>query len=191
MKTAIVLPGRPHQVSEPQYQSIVQSFEANGFRTIAHQPDWSKKNVRVWVKDLLASVPDDSTELTLFGFSIGAFVALLAADKVNTTNLILCSPSGYFKEYIPLLTADDLADAQENIQGFETLSTKTLIPKLQVEHGFILAGSKELKAWDDFRQWVGDLESQTGWQKIIIEGVEHEIESPAYQVAVKKLIEGL
>jgi len=188
MKTAIVLAGR-HEVTKDRYQPIVKEFQENGWdNVIFYEPKWRTASVEQLVSDFIASLPEDNEPLTLFGFSLGAMIALITAGRVTVENLILCSPSGYFAEYDIALTEDDRAWANENLRDFRNFSATNTISNAKVTRGVILAGQTELMQWPDFKQWVDDLKSYTGWQYIELPETGHEIEAPAYQKAIRKVI---
>jgi pimeloyl-ACP methyl ester carboxylesterase len=188
MKTAVILAGR-HTITDAMYQPIVSEFKACGWEQVHfYEPDWSVTNVVKLVDDFLAKLPQNSAPLTVLGFSLGAMIALIAANKISVENLILCSPSGYFAEYSQLLTNEDREWANKNLEDFRDFSASTIIDRAKVHHGVVLAGEVELREWPGFRQWIADLKSQTAWQYIELPGTGHEIEAPMYQQAIKKVI---
>ena len=178
MKSAILLPGWEQDPNEKRYTALLDSFREAGFDARAHNPDWTKRNTQEWVDDLLKGLPANTDQLTLLGFSMGALIALLATTHIKVENLILCSASGYFGEYIPLLTQDDMKWAKENVSNFEALSATDTLARAQVEHGYIFAGDQELQEWADFRKWIDDLKTQTGWKLSVISETGHEIGAP-------------
>lgn len=187
-KTALILTGK-HEVTDERYQSIVEAFKSAGWdRVILYEPDWQQHTVKGLVNDFLGSVSADCQPLTLLGFSLGAMIALIASNTLDVENLALCSPSGYFKEYIPFLTPDDLNYAHSELGGFDECSSVETINKSKAKNGCIIAGENELTEWPDFRKWVDDLKSQTGWNCTELPGVRHEVEAPAYQEAIKSMI---
>jgi pimeloyl-ACP methyl ester carboxylesterase len=191
MKTAIVLTGR-HEVTDDRYKNIVSAFrDAGRGRTELYSPNWKRTTVGGLVNDFLQIVPKDDQPLSMLGFSLGAMIALIASTSLEVENLILCSPSGYFKEYMPLLTQEDLVWARQYLSDFEAYTARTVIESTNVRHGFIIAGEKELAKWHDFKQWVDDLKQQTGWRYVKLANVDHEIEDVNYQRNIQLLIESL
>jgi pimeloyl-ACP methyl ester carboxylesterase len=144
----------------------------------------------VWTDELLAQLPDGA-EVTLLGFSMGAMIALMAAARVEVKNLILSSPSGYFREYAPLLTPEDADWARTNVPEFTELSAVDAMRAARVENGFVLAGEKELALWPEFRQWVDDLSAAKGWPVTVVPGAEHEIGDTEYQKMVGQVVNSL
>jgi pimeloyl-ACP methyl ester carboxylesterase len=188
MKTALILAGN-HEATDERYQDIVKAFKYTGWdRAILYEPDRQRHTIKELVDDFLDFVPADGQPLTLAGFSLGAMIALIASDTLDIENLAICSPSGYFKEYAPLLTAEDLAYAQECLSDFESYSAIEVVSKSKVKNGYIIAGENELAEWPDFKKWISDLKSQTDWSYTKLPSVGHEIEAPAYQEAIKGLI---
>lgn len=188
MRTAIVLAGR-HDITDKMYRPIVDEFKTQGWdKVIYYGPDWDAKSVEKLISDFLKKVPDDAQPLTLLGFSLGAMIALIAAEKLKIENLILCSPSGYFQEYDTLLTDDDRAWADKELTDFRNYSAVQVIRNVYPAHGVLLAGESGLKQWPDFKKWVEDLKSNSGWKYIELAKTGHEIESFTYQAAIRKVI---
>jgi hypothetical protein len=184
MKTAIILAGK-HEVTNERYQDIVKAFKESGWdQVILYEPDWQQRTVKGLVDNFLSSFPVEDSSLTLLGFSLGAMIALIASDTLDIENLVLCSPSGYFREYVPLLPADDLIYARTELGDFEEYSSVEVVNKSKAKNGYIIAGENELTEWPDFKKWIGDFRAQTAWKYIEIPDVGHEIEAPAYQGAI-------
>lgn len=188
MKKAMVLAGR-HEVTDQRYQGIITAMADTGWDdAVLYEPDWRQHTVKALVDDFLAAVPADGQPLTLVGFSLGAMIALIASDTLDVDALVLCSPSGYFKEYAPLLTADDLNYARECLSDFEDYSAAEVINTSKAKTGYLTAGENELDEWPDFKQWIEDLRSRTDWDYTELPGVGHDIEAPVYQEAIKNLV---
>lgn len=188
MKTALILTGK-HNVTDEKYQGIIKAFEDSGWdKVILYEPNWDKHTVKELVDDFTNFVPVDSQPLTLLGFSLGAMIALIASGTLDVDNLLLCSPSGYFREYEPLLTADDLNFARKHLNDFKSYSAVDMINKTKAKRGHIIAGEKELAEWPDFKKWVDDLKLQTGWDYTELADVGHEIEAVGYQEAITSLL---
>lgn len=191
MKKAIIIPGLTEEIITEPYERIAGYFKESGFRPTIIRPNWSEKNTKKWVEAILNSIDGKHDEVTIFGFSMGAMIALLCSTRITLENLILCSPSGYFLEYAPLLTKDDMAWATSNITDFKDLSARVTLSDSSSANTFVLAGGKELEDWADFRQWISDIQAQTSWSLTTIKDTGHEIEAQEYQDAVSKLIKNL
>lgn len=188
MKTAVILTGR-HEPTKERYEPIAQAFRQAGWeQVVTFTPNWNRRNIQAFVAECLQKIPNDNQPLTLFGFSMGAMLALILSSKIATENLVLCSPSGYFKEYEPLLLAEDRKWAEEYLADFRNWSAKDSISKANVKKGCILAGEKELDEWPDFKQWINDLRTQTQWPLSVIPAMRHEIEAENYQKQITDVI---
>jgi len=190
MKTSIVISGR-HDPTDARYKDIRHSFEKAGYQVVFHVPNWQLHSIEELVEELLQKIPNDKNPLTLFGFSLGAMIALVASTKRGVDNLILCSPSGYFKEYASKLTEEDMSWAHEHVKDFKNWSAQQTIHEAKVKHGYIVAGENELREWEDFKQWVDDLHAQTRWPLKVVPNVAHEIEALTYQESVKAIVQAL
>lgn len=190
MKSAIVITGR-HEATAERYQGIINYLLSSGWQDpVLYQPDWSRRSISDLVDDFLKITDvSDPRPLTVIGFSLGGMIALIASNMQPIESLILCSPSGYFKEYARLLTSDDLVWAQKHLQDFKDYSAHTVIDESNVKHGFVIAGENELAEWRDFKVWINDLRSQTRWTYREVAGVGHEIEAAGYQSRIKQIVQ--
>ncbi len=191
MKTAIIIPGWQEETSK-HHEEIAQLFHERGYeQVVIHTPNWKKASMKYFVSDFLNTISSDGDAHTLFGFSMGAMIALVVSCTVQVDNLILCSPSGYFKEYMSLFSEEDFAWTAKNLPDFSAYSSADILDSLRVNNGYIIAGEKELAEWPDFRQWITDLREKTSWQYSEVTTVGHDIAHVDYMRQIAQVIRSI
>ena len=191
MKQAIITPGWPDTGEESKYLSLRDAFVSSGYQASILRPQWDKNAMSVWSQQLEDEIDAESESVTLLGFSMGAMATLLVSARVKIECAIICSAGGYFTEYKPLMTEDDLAWAATNLTDFDRYTTKNLFPLVMVNNGYIFVGEEELSEWPDFKQWMGDLVEATNWPISILPATGHDIGAVEYQKQLVGLISGL
>ncbi|MBL8159752.1 hypothetical protein JNJ66_04805 [Candidatus Saccharibacteria bacterium] len=130
--------------------------------------------------------------MSLWGFSLGAMISLLASAERPLDTLTLCSPSGYFKEYMPLIAPEFTGWCTlQQLAEFQTNSLMSLLERTHVRRAAVLAGDQELAAWPTFREAVSDIHQSTGWPLRIIANTHHDIDQPGYRQELQSVITSL
>jgi esterase/lipase len=131
-KQAIIAPGWPDAGQESKYLTLKEAFIEQGYSVAMLQLAWHKNSMSAWVDQLIEAVDNNANSLTLLGFSMGGMASLIASTQIQVQNMIICSAAGYFNEYKPLLTDDDLTWAAENMTDFGQYTTSKLFSRLNV-----------------------------------------------------------
>jgi hypothetical protein len=110
-KLALIIPGMDESPYEKVYRQIGECFRKQGIRPVYVFIDWreldlTKLNIAGYkeIDLMLEKYPAD--KVYLFGYSMGAAIALNCTRNIKWEKMILCSPSPVFKEEIdshPLL----------------------------------------------------------------------------------------
>jgi len=188
LKQAIIAPGWPDTGQEPKYLALEDAFIMQGYSVTILKLAWDKNLMSVWVEQLTKAIDSDADSLTLLGFSMGAMASLIVSTQVRVSTAIICSSAGYFNEYKPLLTNDDLEWARKNMADFGQFTISKLFSGLKVENGYIFAGDQELAEWPDFKQWMEDLKDSTRWSFNVLPATGHDIGASEYQKQLLSLI---
>lgn len=103
-----IIPGFDQFTEARGYRAIAAKFKATGARVIIVTINWKYQTVTSYTRKLLKQIyhPEEKT-ICLFGFSMGAMVALLIARKLEINCLMLCSMSPYFRENLHKMNSDD------------------------------------------------------------------------------------
>jgi len=194
-KTVYIIPGWTEVASQKRYKKSISLFKRLGFNVIEVKIEWKNKVMSDYVNQFLAMKPKRGSYI--FGFSLGAMIAFISANRVKPKTMILCSLSPYFKE--------DLARSRQ-IYGkiFDKYFKKRDTDDLK-RHSFskianrvkckviIFAGDKEdlykgkytpnviLRA-KEAKKMVRNS------RLIIVRNGKHDISQPQYHNAIKKVI---
>ena len=102
-KVVYIIPGFKENSNAKIYKEIGKSFEAIGIKPIFTHINWRAKNnlmqdyLKQFIKVFNKTNVKDS-EVYLFGFSAGAWIAFMASLDINPKKVFLCSFSPFFKE---------------------------------------------------------------------------------------------
>ena len=146
-KVFYLIPGLGEKGTELGYKELVVAAKLFGFRVVIIKPDWRvplmsdliRRSLRKIDADVKKNKPD---HVTIFGFSFGAFIAVIIASKrkLLPIDLILCSLSPYFNEdieYLPENWKKELGN--DRIKDF----SKHFFPKGLKINTQIFVGKKE------------------------------------------------
>lgn len=98
-KTVFVIPGYKQLPTNKAYKAIAKILRSEGYRPILVTIPWKQSTISENTEYFLKRYKKGSMRKKyILGFSFGAMIALLASTKVNTSGLILCSLSPYFRE---------------------------------------------------------------------------------------------
>lgn len=98
-KTVFVIPGYKQLPTNKAYKAIAKILRSEGYRPILVTIPWKQSTISENTEYFLKRYKKVSMRKKyILGFSFGAMIALLASTKVNTSGLILCSLSPYFRE---------------------------------------------------------------------------------------------
>ncbi len=116
MKNFYIIPGWKEYSRYKVYQSLATMAKKKGYKVIFYEIDWGKK-----MSEQIFPIEKNSI---IFGFSLGAILALLIAQKYECQKLLLASmtPLYSFKDkeiknaLIDLLGKDFINDIDKNIK---------------------------------------------------------------------------
>ncbi len=102
-QTLLIIPGFDESISDEPYQKVIKRYQTQ-YRVISYNPQWSYRTATDWLEGLdvvLKSV--DARQTTIIAFSLGAYLALLAAERYQFKKVILCSLSPFYKQQLRIL----------------------------------------------------------------------------------------
>ncbi|MFI5265598.1 MAG: hypothetical protein ACHQT7_02540, partial [Candidatus Levyibacteriota bacterium] len=98
-KVIFIIPGFRQSTTSTAYKEIAKVLKSEGYHPILVKIPWKGSTISSSTEYFLKRFNKiDAKKKYILGFSYGAMIAFLAATKVKTTGLILCSMSPYFKE---------------------------------------------------------------------------------------------
>jgi hypothetical protein len=96
-KTAYIFPGYAERASA--YETVRKIFARKGYRAVVVRIHWRYKTFSSYLHEFFAQYENpDEEPVVLFGFSLGAVLALLLATVLKPEHLYLCSLSPFFRE---------------------------------------------------------------------------------------------
>lgn len=192
MKTVIITSGWQQSADDARYDYVAEAYVAKGFRVVRHSPVWDARPVTDWARDLQEMAQDHSDDgVALWGFSLGGMMSLLVASQVRCESIVLGSPSGFFREYMPLIDPEYLVGwSPEQLEAYRTLSLADTIGKIKTAKKFVIAGELELAEWPSYRQEISDLKAAR-YDVRLAAGAHHDCSTPSYVEAVQAFIANL
>ena len=158
MKRFYIIPGWNESSSYKIYQSLAKTAQKDGYEVVFYNIDWDKK--------LSAQVFPVEKNSIIFGFSLGAILASLVAQKYKCKKLILGSmtPLYYFKdkkmkkELIELLGKNIVDDLVKNVRTKnKALNQITIYGDREKEDGNIIVSKTGHRLNQRYNNIVSDL----------------------------------
>ena len=158
-KILYIIPGFEETCRRKPYKSLKKIAEKKGYEVVFQNVDWKRK-----LSDQIFPVPG---EAVVFGFSLGAILAWLVAQKYSCRHVILASMTPHYsftdpkikKACIDLLGSKFTHDVIKNLHSKHQAGKQTII--------------------------YGDLEEEDG--DIIVPNTDHEL-SDSYIKQIEKLL---
>lgn len=192
MKTVIISPGWNQSSKGARYDFVSDAYIANGYKVIRYDPQSGDSTVIDWANGLKEIIDTTEGEVALWGFSIGSMASLIVSSERPVSSLLLCSPSGFFKEYLPLIDDKYLKNWNHSqMDAFESLSFIQTVEKLQSKESYVFAGELELEEWPSFRKVVDDLRNTDKFSVKVIDETHHDFSAPHYRQAICDAINNL
>jgi len=190
LKTIFLVPGFKTQITDPVYQKLL-SYLRNKNYTIKPVPiTWNNRTVTKNAEEFVNYFEKNKGKVNyVLGFSYGAVISLVVAEKIKPKKLILCSLSPDFKEdsktmpawlkkYIGVNRYIDTMTRSANILA-RSLSVKTVI----------FYGEKEGADYPQLKKRSEETAKLAVNSKlIVVKDAPHDISFPTYVEAVKKVI---
>lgn len=144
-KTIFIIPGFKQRPTHKAYKEIAKVLKSRGHNPILVAIPWKQTTISENIAYFLKEYKKIKTrEKYILGFSFGAMIAFIAATKVSTAGLILCSLSPYFKEDVTkskkILVS---ALAIQRHEDFSQFHSETLAKKIKAKQILMLYGALE------------------------------------------------
>lgn len=147
-KAIFIVPGYRHGPKNKAYKKIAHLLKKEGYKPILLNIPWKRTTISQNIDYFLKVYNKISTKKKyILGFSYGAMIAFIASTKINTSGLILCSLSPYFKEDLPRLPASWTSKVmKQRYQDFSRLQCAALAKQVKTKQILMLYGTKEEKS---------------------------------------------
>jgi pimeloyl-ACP methyl ester carboxylesterase len=191
-KVAYIIPGYGEShTRQPGYDKVAAFFEEQDIKPVHMEIGWLKRKpgkFKYFVADFLKKYKKNKgTETYVLGFSFGAIIAFLTAQKLKPKAIILCSLSPYFKEDLPKLNPEWVKWWRETFSDGDYVFTK-LAKNVKVRTYLIVGGKDYVSC---IRRAKDAKRKIKGSTLTIAKGAKHKISQKAYLDAVKKVIKKL
>jgi len=189
-KTIFLIPGFKTQIADAQYRWLVSYLQSKSYIVKAVPVTWNYKTVTENAEEFLEFYfKNKSAENLILGFSFGAVIALLTANKTISKEIILCSLSPDFVEDI-----DVMPEWLKNYLGkrrlldIKTRSALKLAESIDTKLT-ILYGEKEGAEYPQLKnRSIETARLVTNAELIVVENAPHDISFPSYQSALKRVV---
>ncbi|EKE06773.1 MAG: hypothetical protein ACD_18C00282G0005 [uncultured bacterium] len=186
-KIVYIIPGFGQNTDMPGYTDLIKFFKTKKFKVVPIKITWKNKVMSDYVNEFQNQlVHKKEDDIYLFGFSFGAIIAFISAEKIKPKTLFLASLSPYFKEdlkYNPLAWSKYLG--KKRMKDFENFSFNQLSKKINCQTYLFVEGLKNkeiLRRVKDAHKKIKKSEL------IIIENTKHDISQTEYLNKVKETI---
>lgn len=189
-KKIFIIPGFRTQATDDEYAWLISYSKENGFDPIVVPVKWSRTTVTRNIEDfILFYERHKAQESYVLGFSYGAVIALLSANRIKANLFLLCSLSPAFKE--DLLPIDISLQKYIGKNRYDDLSKYSAVKAATqlVSKTFIFFGEKEALVYPKLLkrcQQTAHLAKKASLIKVKDAG--HQINHISYKTAIIKLL---
>ncbi|HUD11143.1 MAG TPA: hypothetical protein VMS08_01930 [Candidatus Saccharimonadia bacterium] len=192
LKHALIIPGFDERKDE-RYTELGSVFAARGIEPYFVPIDWPRTDLTRNI-DQFSSYYDryDRRKTVIFGFSVGAMIALVQSSVRPPAALILASLSPWFKEDIPTRSASHLAlPGHRRMADYDKYEFSRIAP-LVVSTTYILVGEREARRLRPLMtRSQAAVELIPGASLTIVPDAPHDFAHPDYLSALTRIIKGL
>lgn len=147
-KVIFIIPGFRQQATSLAYTRLAKMLRSEGYSPILVKIPWKNSTISENTEFFLKRFKkNEDIKKYILGFSYGAMIAFLAATKVKTSGLILCSLSPYFKEDVSKIKNRGISSLmQERYKDFSKLHCESLAKKIKTKQVVMLYGTLEARS---------------------------------------------
>jgi pimeloyl-ACP methyl ester carboxylesterase len=185
VKTVIYIPGLG--AAPGNESAAITTIEQKGYQVVGVQIDW-KAPVEDWAaQTLVAYAKFDPEETILAGFSMGAYIAVVAGAMRVPAELWLFSLSPRFAEDFPLPGKSAEIHPRKHLEAFQMIHFARLAPSVTCKTTLVM-GSEEATRFPNLARRVREAHEQLPDSRlIVIPDAGHNIAHPAYLDAIASI----
>ncbi|HEY3406283.1 MAG TPA: alpha/beta hydrolase [Ohtaekwangia sp.] len=187
MRAVYIIPGYLENTKMKAYQDLMQVFRRKKVRPIPVDIRWKYKTMSDYVGEFLAyALENPHAQASVFGFSFGGMIALLAAKYIKPQRLYIASLSPYFREDIKhLREADRKALGKRRIEDFKKFSFQPVARTINCPVVFMVGEYEP----DLIFKRVTEANAKIKKSKlIVIKGARHDFADQRYNKNIVELI---
>lgn len=190
MKTFFIIPGFKQKANDKSFVWLKKILVEKGFYVVVVPVKWN----RTTLTDCALSFEDffdknKSIENYVLGFSYGAVIAFMTAEKLQPKKLFLCSLSSDFKEDVSSMSnAIKRYIGKRRVDDCFTRSGKDIAKKLSIST-VVFYGEKEGVEYPQLKKRCEETACLARKAElVIVEDSPHDISFPSYKEALLKCV---
>lgn len=157
-KTFYIIPGWEDTCNDKAYQNLARIARGRGYEVVCKNIDWKKP-----LSAQIFEVPENAV---IFGFSIGALLGWLVAQKYSCQHLILASMTPHYsftdaeikKSLEDLVGSDFVDDLIQNLNATHQAKRQTVMyGDQEEEEADILVGNTEHELTDNYIEEIAKI----------------------------------
>ncbi|MFA7314868.1 MAG: hypothetical protein WC025_02960 [Candidatus Magasanikbacteria bacterium] len=189
-KIVYIIPGFGQQTKMSGYNKLLKFFKTKKFKVVSVKISWKNKVMSNYIDEFSKQLTHQKEdEVYLFGFSLGAMIAFISAEKINPKVLLLASLSPYFKEDLKFVRESwKNFLGKKRIEDFKNFSFTKLAKKIDCKT-FLFAGETEVK--ELFRRVEDANKNLKHSELFIIKNTKHDISQKEYLNKLEEIINTL
>lgn len=187
MKKFFIVPGFKEKITNKKYISLKNFLTTKGFEVVMVSVTWERKTISENAKEFQEFYNKKKGEENyILGFSFGAMITFISAQKLQPKKIFLCSLSPYFKE--------DLKNEKPWIldyigtrrtADFLLMSGKTIAKDLTIPTT-VFYGEEEGRRYPKLKKRCEETASLVNKVKlVIVKNAPHDTSFPEYAKAIK------
>ena len=179
-KNLLIIPGFGESASDAPYARLKASC-GKQYHVVTFTPQWNYRVASDWLAGLEKQLEKiDTIKTTVICFSLGAYITLLAAERVSFQKVILCSLSPFFKEQLRSMPEE--ARRYLGKRRITDFSKHNLPKKLMTRQVVFLFGAKD---WSYGITQSKLLATRYHAKHVLIPNIGHELDNE-YLTEIKK-----
>lgn len=193
MKTFFFIPGFGQKATDKKFSWLISFLKKKNFNVIKVPVEWKYKTMSDYISDFENFYNKNKTETNyILGFSYGAVIAFLSANKLKSKKIYLCSLSPDFNEDLSgmkpwikkLIGKRRIIEIKKN--SGKTIAKNLFIPSV------VFYGEAEGKAYPKLKIRCEETAKLAKNSKlIVVKKAPHNINYPEYTKAIKNEINKL
>ncbi|MBP6881689.1 MAG: hypothetical protein KBC35_03625 [Candidatus Pacebacteria bacterium] len=186
-KIFFLIPGFKEQASDEQYQWLIKHIQKAGWKVVKVPVEWNRttlsKNARVF--EVFFNT-HKGRENRVLGFSYGAVITLLTANKLQPDKIYLCSLSPDFREDVdsmPVWLKKYIG--KKRLLDVETRSGIVIAKQLSIP-SVVFYGEEEGCEYPSLKKRCEEISLYAKNSRLVaVENAPHKIDHPQYIKALK------
>lgn len=190
-KCIFIIPGYRQSPYSRAYVAIMEALIKKNFIVIPVETSWNNKTISENTAEFIELFNStEGSKKYILGFSYGAMIAFIAASKIKTDGLILCSLSPFFSEDISKPNSFSKLNLKR-YSDFSKLNSGQLAKKLKTKKVFMLYGAREAKELIKRVKTVFENIDKKNKYLLSIKNTDHDIADKKYLNKILEATVGL